>query len=255
MTTAGNPLVNLWRGDISLLSAYWGYGVVGGLVWTIPLSLVAPGSAAAISFVLLFAAYIVATNVGIWRSAGKYQGAKVWAKLAKFTVAAPAVLLVVGTILAIALPAYQQRGLETSQNKPNAIAPKEFWANDRAFKPDDGSKPFSYEDATQPLKESAADSVNWADFTPTVQPVTQPTPNTPSIPILSEREKNEIQTQADLKKVADRAVSDYPYLNTPAGAPVMERIIERRDLLIQQGVHPPIALTRAVNAFAPAYAP
>ena len=74
-------------------------------------------------------------------------------------------------------------------------------------------------------------------------------------PVNGERSQYEMQAQADLKRIAERAVADYPYLNTPAGAPVMERIIERRDRLIQQGVYPSIALTQAVNAFAAAYAP
>ena len=71
----------------------------------------------------------------------------------------------------------------------------------------------------------------------------------------SERQQYATQVQVDVKKIADRAAADYPYLTTPAGTAVMERIVERRDLLIEQGVYPSIALTRAVNAFAAAYAP
>lgn len=71
----------------------------------------------------------------------------------------------------------------------------------------------------------------------------------------SERQQYATQVQVDVKKISDRAAADYPYLTTPAGAAVMERIVERRDLLIEQGVYPSIALTRAVNAFAAAYAP
>jgi hypothetical protein len=61
--------------------------------------------------------------------------------------------------------------------------------------------------------------------------------------------------RADLRAVAARAIGDYPFLDTPAGAFTMEQIIRRRDELIAQGVYPSIALTRAVAAFAPGYAP
>jgi hypothetical protein len=63
------------------------------------------------------------------------------------------------------------------------------------------------------------------------------------------------QEQADLNAVVARAAADYPYLDTPAGAPVIEKILTRRDELIQQGVYPSIALIRALNAFAPGNAP
>lgn len=63
------------------------------------------------------------------------------------------------------------------------------------------------------------------------------------------------QEQADVNAMVARAAADYPYLNTPAGAPVLAKIIARRDELIQQGVYPSIAITQAVNAFAPGNAP
>lgn len=43
--------------------------------------------------------------------------------------------------------------------------------------------------------------------------------------------------------------------STPAGQEVLSKIIKRRDVLIEQGDYPSIALTRAINDFAPAYAP
>ena len=60
---------------------------------------------------------------------------------------------------------------------------------------------------------------------------------------------------ADVQNIAERAMKDYPFLNTPAGAEVLAKITARRDALIAQGMYPSIALTQAVNAFAPAYSP
>lgn len=63
------------------------------------------------------------------------------------------------------------------------------------------------------------------------------------------------EVQADLNAIAARAISDYPYLDTPAGHEVVNKILKRRDEFIQQGFYPSIALTRAVNEIAPANAP
>ena len=63
------------------------------------------------------------------------------------------------------------------------------------------------------------------------------------------------EQQADIDAVVRRAVQDYPYLDTPAGAEVVQKISQRRDELIRQGVYPSTALQRAVNAFAPGNAP
>ena len=86
---------------------YWLWGVLSGIPWGIALSLVTPGSAPAILAVLALVVYYVMVHVGIWRAASQYQGAKVWAILAKIAVLITPVCLVLGTMLAVALPAYQ----------------------------------------------------------------------------------------------------------------------------------------------------
>ena len=63
------------------------------------------------------------------------------------------------------------------------------------------------------------------------------------------------QVQADLDAIAARTVSDFPYLDTPAGQDVLNKIVQQRDEYIRQGQYPSVALTNAVNAFAPANAP
>ena len=80
-------------------------------------------------------------------------------------------------------------------------------------------------------------------------------PPAASIPQLDQARTYSAQEKADLDAVSARALSDYPYLDTPAGQEVVNKIVRRRDELIRQGIYPAIALTRAVNDFAPAYAP
>lgn len=95
----------------------------------------------------------------------------------------------------------------------------------------------------------------------TQQQQTKLTPKQPAVPPAASIPESartrafNAQEQADLNAVAARALSDYPFLDTPDGQEVLNKIMRRRDELIKQGVYPSIALTRAVNDFAPAYAP
>ncbi len=93
----------------------------------------------------------------------------------------------------------------------------------------------------------------------------QPAPNPTlkiSPPIVSDYQRAEIlafeakerarvaKIEADLKEVSDRALKDYPYLDTPAGEEDLNKIIAKRNEMIQEGVYPSLALTRAVLAVA-----
>lgn len=92
-------------------------------------------------------------------------------------------------------------------------------------------------------------------------------PAAPSLPLRlyepSQEELKEVarqraysaQVQADLNLIGRRAIDDYPYLGTPQGQQAMAKIVEKRDELILQGIYPSIALTRAINDYAPAFAP
>ena len=122
-----NVISNLWNGRAGLAKTYWLWGIVSGIPWGLALSLITPGSNLAILAVLAFIVYYVIVHVGIWRAASKYQGTKTWAILAKIAVIITPACLVIGTILAIALPAYQdhkKRGAiaSSSPSKP----PQEF---------------------------------------------------------------------------------------------------------------------------------
>lgn len=86
-------LKELWRGDVPLVKTYWIYGVGVSLLLNVALLALTSmlSSVPAVSlplFVLgiLSILYTLFIAVGIWRSASKYQGNKVWAVLAKIMV-------------------------------------------------------------------------------------------------------------------------------------------------------------------------
>lgn len=96
---------NVWTGKAGLARTYWLYGVAAGFAWGVPFATVTPGSYLAMAIGALFVVYLIVVNVGIWRAASRYEGPKVWGILAKAAVAAFPALLVVGTLLAIVVPA------------------------------------------------------------------------------------------------------------------------------------------------------
>ncbi|KXS32537.1 MAG: Uncharacterized protein AWT59_1370 [Candidatus Gallionella acididurans] len=79
---------NLWFGDLGLATTYWVYGVLGGIVWGIAIFALKPDPQGDLILVLwsLFACYYFVVYVGVWRSATKYVGNKIWTVLAKFAV-------------------------------------------------------------------------------------------------------------------------------------------------------------------------
>jgi hypothetical protein len=82
----------LWNGYVPLWQSYWVFGVVGSLSLYFGLVLLIPGLPLPLVFayVAVFYAYLVLVLVGIWRSATRYPGNKVWAYLSKFVVVAAA---------------------------------------------------------------------------------------------------------------------------------------------------------------------
>ena len=112
---------NLWNGRSGLAKAYWGWGVLGSLVWGVALAFVKPGTAIAMLAVLSFFAYIVAVHVGIWRAAAQYEGAKVWAGLAKAAVLLTPACLIVGVLAAVIIPATNKPTQAVSQPAPQRL--------------------------------------------------------------------------------------------------------------------------------------
>ena len=82
-----NFFVKFWNGDLSLPMSYWGVGVGVGLAFGftvgILLAILNMSEDAMWGFIIPFQVYTV---VGIWRSADRYKGKKIWAILAKIAV-------------------------------------------------------------------------------------------------------------------------------------------------------------------------
>lgn len=185
-------------------------------------------------------------------------------------------LAVFAVLLAIALPAYQDYSKRRAVVETPAQAPSNYF--DQFDTP---RRPV----AATPTQVPALEVIDWnkGEITPPATQV-QDTPS-PSVanpyvygkpvetaslgpilkvepPIISDYQRAEAlafetkerarkaKIEADLKEVSERAVKDYPYLETPAGEEDLKKIISKRDEMIQQGVYPSLALTRAVLAVA-----
>jgi hypothetical protein len=86
-------LVALWRGDVPLGQAFWGYAIVYGTIVNIvataaAIAAVAAGlpDALAIGLFLIPIPYILAAVVGVLRSADRYEGPPRRAGMAKVAV-------------------------------------------------------------------------------------------------------------------------------------------------------------------------
>lgn len=87
-------LVALWRGEVPLPVAFWGWAVAGGLVVNLSTSvlflvLVMRGHILA-AFTIGYACsvpYNILVGVGVWRSAARYAGSRHWADAARAVVA------------------------------------------------------------------------------------------------------------------------------------------------------------------------
>lgn len=88
----------LWRGDYGLPTTYWAFGWLASAAWSIPLSMVTPGSAPAIATGIMFVAWTILVYVGIWNAASKFEGFGLWAFLAKAQVVLPLLGLVIAAV-------------------------------------------------------------------------------------------------------------------------------------------------------------
>jgi len=92
-------LTRLSRGDHGLARTYWLFGVFGGFVANLIFSIIpSPGFLA--MALLVYTIYQIPVFMGIWRSATRYTGHKVWAILAKMVCVLGTLMLVSG-ILAV----------------------------------------------------------------------------------------------------------------------------------------------------------
>ena len=90
---SGVAVVALWKGEVPLDQAFWGYAVVYGTIINIVATAAAIAAVAAdlpdavgIGLFLIPVPYILIAVVGVVRSANRYQGPPKWAGLAKVAV-------------------------------------------------------------------------------------------------------------------------------------------------------------------------
>lgn len=80
---------NLWRGNYTLFKTYWLFGLLGGLALGITVGVVLAiieSPLLALSGLASLWAWQVFISVAVWRSAGKYTGAKIWSTLARIAI-------------------------------------------------------------------------------------------------------------------------------------------------------------------------
>jgi hypothetical protein len=93
-------LLRLWRGELPLEAAFWHWAVLGGLLVNMATSALflalVTADRPALALIAGYAPslpYNVLVTVAVWRAADRYQGARLWADLARLATAAGMVFL------------------------------------------------------------------------------------------------------------------------------------------------------------------
>lgn len=94
----GRELTKLWRGEESLASTYWIFGMVGTGIFKGVLYLTQGLVAVNIAILALAIIYAAFVYVAIWRSAIHYQGPRLWSVLARVMVVIGAAWLALSRI-------------------------------------------------------------------------------------------------------------------------------------------------------------
>ena len=105
--TFSGSVKSFWKGEWSLSQTFWGYGVIGNSVVSIPLHVVPTDYEFTNGMGIFFSIYVLFTLafftwvfVGIWNSATNYsKHKKIWGSVAKIIVFSTVVYMVVGTII------------------------------------------------------------------------------------------------------------------------------------------------------------
>ena len=88
-------------GDFGLAKTYWLYFILGGMAINLLLFFPMSSSSLGLIVVSMLAAivYAIVVLTGVWNSASRYIGSKIWSVLAKIIVGANSVFLVFTVIL------------------------------------------------------------------------------------------------------------------------------------------------------------
>ena len=99
--TSKGFIKQLIEGDFGLAKTYWLYFILGGMA--VNLLFMLPISSSSLGLIVVFTlasiAYAIIVLTGVWNSASRYTGSKIWSVLAKIIVGANAVFLVFAVIL------------------------------------------------------------------------------------------------------------------------------------------------------------
>jgi hypothetical protein len=94
-----STLRRLWQGDLPLSQVFWNWAVAGGITVNVLTSILflvlIMGDRVIAAFVAGYALsvpYNIVVSVGVWRSAGRYEGKRRWADLARIVTVAGMVL-------------------------------------------------------------------------------------------------------------------------------------------------------------------
>lgn len=99
---SGGFFTKLSRGNYGLAETYWLYGVLVGVIVNIVFSILKSPGIIALAF-LGYIAYEIPVIMGIWRSATKYTGPRIWAVLAKAVCVLSALMLAAGLFAIVGL--------------------------------------------------------------------------------------------------------------------------------------------------------
>lgn len=94
------PVKRLWHGELALADAFWNWAVFGGLIVNLMSSagflfliMADRPVAAAIAGYAFSVPYNIVVVIGVWRSAGRYDGDRRWADWARIVTVVGMVVL------------------------------------------------------------------------------------------------------------------------------------------------------------------
>lgn len=89
-----NIIIKLWSGEVSLVKAYWLWGVLVNMLLSIGIGVVPlVNQTVAILFSALTVVYAMFISVAIWKSATRYEGKVLWKYMAKIAVIIPLIAI------------------------------------------------------------------------------------------------------------------------------------------------------------------
>jgi hypothetical protein len=97
-----NFFKKMMDGDFGLAKTFWLFGFVAGIaISVVTKPLIEVSIVAGMLFALVALVYQIMNMIGVWKAAGRYEGAKVWAVLAQIVIILNILIPVIGLIVLI----------------------------------------------------------------------------------------------------------------------------------------------------------